>query len=451
MQERDAAHAAADEAVAAERERWQVDLSDLRQSFADAAAEAEATRERHQAEVAELEAQLRIERAEVARLLAAAAASEAAAPPATPLPTPPIAAAAEPEPEPKAQDTVESDVLEPPEELPEPTPTARFAAWVRETVAPELGGPIPPAPETAHAESPNGTVAPSSSWLRGADEPTAGDPTAPTATPPAPTSRIPAWLRGAPPAEADEPGAEPGEPAASPPSTLSSRIPAWLRGTRRRAPTRTRPPTRSPRPTTPSRTRPRPTSAPRSRPPTPTRSRRTTTTDADVARDADPAAEDDDSADVRRQPTRVTATDARDQTTEAYEPDDDDDEEPVGDDARAHEVRAAALGARPPQRAVDEEGDDGHRGVNWPKLDTDAFAALRERFRRPPREEVVHDENGAPVLARPIRTRTERRVRHGATIAAGRTPAEVWTLRIVAAIVVAILLTAFVLLLAYLA
>ena len=89
--------------------------------------------------------------------------------------------------------------------------------------------------------------------------------------------------------------------------------------------------------------------------------------------------------------------------------------------------------------------------MNWPKLDTDAFAALRERFRRPPRDEVVHDENGAPVLARPIRTRTERRVRHGATIAAGRTAAEVWTLRIVAAIVVAILLTAFVLLLTYLA
>ena len=80
-----------------------------------------------------------------------------------------------------------------------------------------------------------------------------------------------------------------------------------------------------------------------------------------------------------------------------------------------------------------------------------AFAALRERFRRPPREDLVHDENGAPVLARPIRTRTESRVRHGATIAAGRTPAEVWTLRIGAAIVVAIMLTAFVLLLAYLA
>ena len=89
--------------------------------------------------------------------------------------------------------------------------------------------------------------------------------------------------------------------------------------------------------------------------------------------------------------------------------------------------------------------------MNWPKLDTDTFAALRERFRRPPREDVVHDENGAPVLARPIRTRTERRVRHGATIAAGRTPIEVWSLRIVAAIVVVVLLTAFVLLLAYLA
>ena len=174
--------------------------------------------------------------------------------------------------------------------------------------------------------------------------------------------------------------------------------------------------------------------------------------DADVARDVDLAAEDDDSDAYDDEPTRVTATDARDDATEAYEPDDDDDREPVGDDARAHEVRAAALGARPAQRVVDEDGDDdAHRGVNWPKLDTDAFAALRERFRRPPRDEVVHDENGAPVLARPIRTRTERRVRHGATIAAGRTPVEVWTLRIVAAIVVTILLTAFVLLLAYLA
>ena len=36
-------------------------------------------------------------------------------------------------------------MLEPPDDPPaEPTPTARFTAWVRETVAPELGGPTPP-------------------------------------------------------------------------------------------------------------------------------------------------------------------------------------------------------------------------------------------------------------------------------------------------------------------
>ena len=63
---------------------------------------------------------------------------------------------------------------------------------------------------------------------------------------------------------------------------------------------------------------------------------------------------------------------------------------------------------------------------------------------------MTHDETGEP-LARPIRTRTERRVRHGATIAAGSTSAEVWALRVAAAILVAVLLTAFVLLLAYLA
>ena len=51
----------------------------------------------------------------------------------------------------------------------------------------------------------------------------------------------------------------------------------------------------------------------------------------------------------------------------------------------------------------------------------------------------VHAQNGTLTQAA------------GATIAAGRAAVEVWTLRIVAAIVVAILLTAFVLLLTYLA
>ena len=170
--------------------------------------------------------------------------------------------------------------------------------------------------------------------------------------------------------------------------------------------------------------------------------------DADVAGDADPAAEGDDITDDDDAPTRVTATDARDQTTEAYEPDDD--EVAVGDDTRAHEVRAAPLGARraarrrrrgrrrPPRRELAEARHGRPRGA------ARAVPATAARGRGPRRERRA----GARAA---VRTRTESRVRHGATIAAGRTPAEVWTLRIGAAIVVAILLTAFVLLLAYLA
>ena len=97
-------------------------------------------------------------------------------------------------------------MLEPLEEPgAEPTPTARFAAWVRETVAPELGGPIP-APATP--DPPNGAVARDSrvtSWLRGPSAPADETDGRPADTPPAATSRIPAWLRGAPPAEAAEP------------------------------------------------------------------------------------------------------------------------------------------------------------------------------------------------------------------------------------------------------
>jgi hypothetical protein len=68
--ERDAARGDAEAAVAAERARWQEDIDELRQAFADAAAEAEEARDRHRAELAALEEQLRAERAEVARLSA---------------------------------------------------------------------------------------------------------------------------------------------------------------------------------------------------------------------------------------------------------------------------------------------------------------------------------------------------------------------------------------------
>ena len=233
-QERDAAHAAADEAVAAERERWQVELADLRESFADAAAEVEATRERHLAEVAELEAQLRIERAEVARLLAAAADREAA-----PVAAPEPAAALVPPPvaeveatEPKAQDTVETDVLDPPAEpTAEATPTARFTAWVRETIGPELGA----APPAVGAPEGNGTVARDAevtSWLRGAttDAPVVDDDE--SDAPEIRSSRVPAWLRGRipPPVEHEEPAEDPGAAPAEDAPARESRIPAWLRG-----------------------------------------------------------------------------------------------------------------------------------------------------------------------------------------------------------------------------
>jgi TolA-binding protein len=68
--ERDAARAETEAAVAAERERWQGDIDELREAFSDAAVEAEEARDHHRAEVAALEEQLRAERAEVARMSA---------------------------------------------------------------------------------------------------------------------------------------------------------------------------------------------------------------------------------------------------------------------------------------------------------------------------------------------------------------------------------------------
>ena len=450
-QERDAAHAAADEAVAAERERWQVELADLRESFADAAAEVEATHERHLAEVAELEAQLRIERAEVARLLAAAADREAApAPVAAPAAVAPVAEVEADAPEatePKAQDTVETDVLDPPAEpTAEATPTARFTAWVRETIGPELGA----APPAVGAPEGNGTVARDAevtSWLRGAttDAPVVDDdePDAPELR----GSRIPAWLRGRipPPVEHDEPvedadtaGEAPPAPAEDAPPR-ESRIPAWLRGGTS-APTAADPPDAAEAPTA----------------------------------DTEPADEDAGTVDTIAEADAVETPAADTATTDTATTADDDaagDDtvaEAVADDARADDVtaddrsaadhdvtagdgefRAAALDRPAAERYVDGP-DTEPRGVAWPKLDTETFTALRDRFRRPERDPVTHDETGEP-LARPIRTRTERRVRHGATIAAGSTSAEVWALRVAAAILVAVLLTAFVLLLAYLA
>ena len=313
--------------------------------------------------------------------------------------------------EPKAQDTVETDVLDPPAEpAAEATPTARFTAWVRETIGPELGA----APPAVGAPEGNGTVARDAevtSWLRGAttDAPVVDDdePDAPELR----GSRIPAWLRGRipPPVEHDEPAEDPGAAPAEDAPARESRIPAWLRGGTS-APTAAEPPDTAEAPTADT------------EPADEDATRTTVDTVADAV--ADDARADDVTADDRSAADHdVTAGDG--------------------------EFRAAALDRPAAERYVDEP-DTEQRGVAWPKLDTETFTALRDRFRRPERDPVTHDETGEP-LARPIRTRTERRVRHGATIAAGSTSAEVWALRVAAAILVAVLLTAFVLLLAYLA
>jgi hypothetical protein len=94
---RDLARGETEAAVAAERERWQGDVDELRQAFADAAVEAEAARDHHRAEVAELEDQLRAERAEVARLSAELAnRAGPGGPPTHPMPPPDEAAAGPP-------------------------------------------------------------------------------------------------------------------------------------------------------------------------------------------------------------------------------------------------------------------------------------------------------------------------------------------------------------------
>jgi hypothetical protein len=69
--------------VAEERARWQAELDALREAFSDAAAEAEAMQERHREALAAVQEELRAERAQVARLSAAAAARPGLPAPAT--------------------------------------------------------------------------------------------------------------------------------------------------------------------------------------------------------------------------------------------------------------------------------------------------------------------------------------------------------------------------------
>jgi predicted nucleic acid-binding Zn-ribbon protein len=85
-QERDRTHselAAEIERLQGERKHWRTQIDELREAFSDAAAEAEATRDHHRAELAAAEELLAAARAEVARLTAELARRADAPPPAT--------------------------------------------------------------------------------------------------------------------------------------------------------------------------------------------------------------------------------------------------------------------------------------------------------------------------------------------------------------------------------
>ena len=85
-EERDRTHAeltAEIERLHGERDRWKEEIDELRQAFSDAAAEAEAARDSHRAELSRLEEELRAESATVARLSAELAARPELPPPIT--------------------------------------------------------------------------------------------------------------------------------------------------------------------------------------------------------------------------------------------------------------------------------------------------------------------------------------------------------------------------------
>ena len=87
-----------------------------------------------------------------------------------------------------------------------------------------------------------------------------------------------------------------------------------------------------------------------------------------------------------------------------------------------------------------------------------AFQALKARFEgmfgsngdgEGPDGDTAHGPDAA--VPRPRRTAAAARARAGATVAARRSPGEVWATRVLAAVVVAVLLLAFVLILANIA
>jgi TolA-binding protein len=117
-------------------------------------------------------------------------------------------------------------------------------------------------------------------------------------------------------------------------------------------------------------------------------------------------------------------------------------------------------GSRPPSPPGREDDADSPIAPDAPSDDTEsegtsAFHALKARFEGlfasngNPHDQDDADEE--PAVPRPLRTAAAARARAGATVAARRSPGEVWALRVLALVVVAVLLTAFVLILAYIA
>jgi hypothetical protein len=121
-------------------------------------------------------------------------------------------------------------------------------------------------------------------------------------------------------------------------------------------------------------------------------------------------------------------------------------------------LEAAVLDAPGPLRAgsrpTTTPGEEiPHTSAPEPAISS-ALQALKARFEGLFATNGHRDDDGPdeePAVPRPLRTASAARARAGATVAARRSPGEVWATRVLAAIVVAVLLTAFVLILAYIA
>ena len=120
-------------------------------------------------------------------------------------------------------------------------------------------------------------------------------------------------------------------------------------------------------------------------------------------------------------------------------------------------LRAGSRPSSPPGSEDDAASPiaPGLRSDDTESEGTSAFHALKARF------EGLFASNGTahgqddvdeePAVPRPLRTAAAARARAEATVAARRSPGEVWAMRVLALVVVAVLLTAFVLILAYIA